>query len=314
MDSSKVGTNCILIDQFPEGKGIISFNSRVFDKAEQKTSTLHRELCGVVSVLQTYEHYFIGSPYPIYLYCVYKPIAYLWGRKGQLSHSFFRYQVTITKFQNLKIIQTPGLHLAFPDILSRNVTIEDYQMHQLQHVSVFAYPQRIPRDLQLFDEHGTPVTYQNQHEDNPNDTCNDFYPKKYTRGNEEKILRSQNDGEDFTVSSMHEEFPIISIQKSSTVSEWQDLSTNLDEYMGQGPNQVHPSTHPIRTTVQSIPIARPKMTQQTRRAPATTHITSVLTLKMTILYVISVFKLTKPDSVNKPNKLTTSCSGKLMLR
>ena len=53
VDSSNVGTGCILIQQFPEGKRIISFDSRVFDKAEQKMSTLHRELCGIVSALQT---------------------------------------------------------------------------------------------------------------------------------------------------------------------------------------------------------------------------------------------------------------------
>ena len=114
----------------------------------------------------------------------------------------------ITKFQNLKIIWTPGSNLAFPDILSRNVTVEEYHMHQLRH-------KRIPRDIDFFDEHGTPVTYQIQHEDNPNDTCNDFYPIKYKCGNEEKILRLQNDGEDFTVSSMLDEFPIISVQQAS---------------------------------------------------------------------------------------------------
>ena len=62
--SSNVGTGCILIQQFPEGKRIISFDSRIFDKAEQKMSTLHRELCGIVSAVQTYEHYIIGSPSP----------------------------------------------------------------------------------------------------------------------------------------------------------------------------------------------------------------------------------------------------------
>ena len=81
-------------------------------------------------------------------------------------------------------------------------------MHQLRH-------KRIPRDIEFFDEHGTPVTYQIQHEDKPNDTCNDFYPIKYKRGNEEKILRLQNDGEDFTVSSVLDEFPIISVQQAS---------------------------------------------------------------------------------------------------
>ena len=123
-------------------------------------------------------------------------------------HHFFRYQVIITKFRNLKIIWTPGSNLAFPDILSRNVTVEEYQMHQLQH-------KRIPRDIEFFDQHDIPVTYQIQHEDNPIDTCNDFYPIKYKRGNDEKILRLQNDGEDFTVSSMLDEFPIISVKQAS---------------------------------------------------------------------------------------------------
>ena len=133
MDSLNVGTGCILIQQFPEGKRIISFKSRIFDEAEQKLSTLQRELCGRVPALQTYEHYIIGSPFPIYLYCDHKPILYLWGRKGQLSHRFFRYQVIITKFKNLEIIWIPGLIVAFPDKLSRNLTVEEYQKHQLEH-------------------------------------------------------------------------------------------------------------------------------------------------------------------------------------
>ena len=45
VDSANVGTGCILIQQFPGGKRIISFNSRVIDKAEQKMFPLHRELC-----------------------------------------------------------------------------------------------------------------------------------------------------------------------------------------------------------------------------------------------------------------------------
>ena len=112
------------------------------------------------------------------------------------------------KFQNLKIIRTAGSNLAFPDILSRNITIEENQKHQLQH-------KRILRDFEFYDEHGTPVTYQIQHEDNPNDACNDFYPIKYKRRNEKKILRLQNEGKDFTVSSMLDEFPITSIQQAS---------------------------------------------------------------------------------------------------
>ena len=168
VDSSNLVTGCILIQQFPGGKRIISFNSRIFDKAEQKMSTLHRELCGIVSALQTYEHYIIGFPFPIYLYCDHKPILYLWGHKGQLSERFFRYQVFLRKFQNLKIIWTPGSNLALPDILSRNVTVEEYQRLQLKH-------KKIPRDIEFYDEHGSPVTYRIQHDDNPSHTCNHFF-------------------------------------------------------------------------------------------------------------------------------------------
>ena len=114
----------------------------------------------------------------------------------------------ITKFQNLKIIWTRGSNLAFPDTLNRNVAIEEYQKHQLQHI-------RIPRDIESFDENGTPVSYQIQHEDNPNDTCNAFYPIKYKRDTEEKLLRVQNDGEDLTISSILDDFPILSIEQVS---------------------------------------------------------------------------------------------------
>ena len=113
LDPSNLETGCILIQQFPEGKRIISFNSRIFDKTEQKMSTLHKEICGIVSAIQTYEHYIYGSPFPINLYCDHKPILCLWRRKGQLSHRFFRYQVNITIFQNLKITWTSGSKLAF---------------------------------------------------------------------------------------------------------------------------------------------------------------------------------------------------------
>ena len=150
VDYSNNGTGCILIQQFPEEKLIISFNSRFFDKAEQKWSTLYRELCEIVSALQTYEHYIVGSPFPIFLYCDQKHILYLWGRKGQLSHRFFRYQVIITNFQNLKVIWTLGSNFAFPDTLSRNVTVEEYQKHQLQQ-------KKRPRDIEFYNGHGSPV-------------------------------------------------------------------------------------------------------------------------------------------------------------
>ena len=169
VDSSSVGTGCILVQEFPEGKGIVSFNSRIFNKSEQKMSTMHRELCGIVSALQTYEHLIIGSPFPIYVYCDHKPILYLWARRGKLSHRFFRYQLIITQFQNLKIIWTPGKNLAFPDILSRNLSLKEINKQQLKH-------KRIPKEIKFFDENGKEIKYFINHDDTEARSSNDFFP------------------------------------------------------------------------------------------------------------------------------------------
>ena len=205
VDSSNVGTVCILIQQFPERMRINSLNSRIFDKAEQKMSTLQKEMGGIVSALQTYEHYIIGSHFPIHLYCDHKPMLHLWARKRQLSHRFFRYQVMITKFQKLKIIWTPGSNLAFPDIISRNVTIDEYQHHQLQH-------EELPRDIQFFDEHGQQITYNISHDDTSAETCNDFYPIHCQQGKDQKILRLHNGGGNFSPNSISTNFATSSVQ------------------------------------------------------------------------------------------------------
>ena len=89
VDSSNVGTGYILIQQSSGGMRIMSLNSRVFDNAEQKMSTLYRELCGTVSALQTYKHYIIGPPFPIYLYCDHKPILFFMGTQGTTIASLF---------------------------------------------------------------------------------------------------------------------------------------------------------------------------------------------------------------------------------
>ena len=73
----------------------------------------------------------------------------------------------------------------------------------------------IARDIQFFDENGIPVADQIQQADNAKDTCNALYPIKYKRDDKEKILRLQNDGEDFTVSSVLDELSLTSIQQAS---------------------------------------------------------------------------------------------------
>ena len=165
VDASSIGVGSILVQEFATGKRIISFNSRVYTKDEQKMSTTTRELCGVISALQTYEHYIISSPHPVYLYTDHKPLLYLWGRRGKLSHQIFRYQVVI---QNLKIIRTECKNLAFPDILSRNVSIKDLEKYQLKHI-------KIPKDIKFYDESGNEEKYFLLH-NNEKGQKNDCYP------------------------------------------------------------------------------------------------------------------------------------------
>ena len=168
-------------------------------------STLHRELCWDclrVTNLRTL-HYWIS--FANIFFCDSKPILYLWGRKRQLSHRFFRYQVKITKFQNLKIIWTPGSNLAFSDILSRNVTIDENQHHQLQH-------KKLPGDIQIFDGHGEQITYKINHDNTAAETCNVFYLIHCQQGKDQKILRLHNDGEKFFLNSISTNFATSSVQ------------------------------------------------------------------------------------------------------
>ena len=173
--------------------------------------------------LQTYEHYISGSPFHIYLYCSHTPIVYLWGRKGQLSQRFFRYQVIIRKLPNLKYIWTPGSNPVFPDILSRNKTVEESKKHQLQH-------KKKPRDIKICNEHGSPVTYRIENNDNPNDNCNKFYPVHCQQETDNKILRFHNDGENFKLNNLSNEFLTTTIQSATdcfrlgrTVNQFQRL-------------------------------------------------------------------------------------------
>ena len=168
VDASSIGVGSILVQEFPEGKRIVFFNSRIYTKEEQKMSTTERELCGVISALQTYEHYLIGSLHHVYVYTDHKPLMYLWGRSGKLSHRFFRYQLVISQFQNMKIIWTKGKNLAFPDILSRNVRIKDLDKYQLKH-------KKISKDISFYDEHGNEEKYFILR-DNEKGPADDFFP------------------------------------------------------------------------------------------------------------------------------------------
>ena len=67
----------------------------------------------------------------------------------------------------------------------------------------------------FFDKTGNPVVYKSQHEDNPHGTCNDFYPIHRQKGNDEKILRLQNDGESYALNSISNDLPTLSAQSAA---------------------------------------------------------------------------------------------------
>ena len=168
-DSSNVRTGCILIKGFPGGKRIVSAISKAFGKAEQKMSFQHRELCGIISTLQTCESYIIGSLLPLYLYCDHRPNLFLWSRIGELSHRFFKYQVVLAKFNDLKIIYTPGSNLAFPGFLSQNLPINDFKKYQFERKT-------IPNEIKFILDNGEQICYSVLHKDDNNKYQNSCYP------------------------------------------------------------------------------------------------------------------------------------------
>ena len=205
-DSSNVGTGCILIQDFPERK-------RLFLPILESLTKLSRKcVLNIVNYVEQYllykpmiiiilfllQFYIIGSPFPLYLYCDHRPILFLWSRKGQLSHRFFKYQVVLTKFNNLKIIYTPGSNLAFPDLLSRNVPIADIKRYQLEHKT-------IPNDIKFILDNGEQICYSALHKDD-NIFQNDCYPAiAQVQGGKKKLINISDRG-DFRIEDAPEYF------------------------------------------------------------------------------------------------------------
>ena len=118
--------------------------------------------------------------------------------------------------------------------------MEEYQRNQLQH-------KKVPRDIEFYDEHGSPVTYRIQHDDNPNDTCNDFYPIHCQQGSENKVLRLHNDGENFTLNSLSNKFPTATLQSTTNCF-------RLGKTINQFQRLCLPSTQSLSSREDSEPI------------------------------------------------------------
>ena len=73
--------------------------------------------------------------------------------------------------------------------------------------------------MEFSDEHGSPVTYRIQYDNNPNnnpnDNCNNFCSVYCQQGNDHKVLRLHSQGENFTLNSLSNEFPTTAIQSAT---------------------------------------------------------------------------------------------------
>ena len=98
------------------------------------------------------------------------------------------------QFQDLEIIWTPEKNLAFPDILSRNVTITHMIKYQKKH-------KHNPNDIKFYDNQGEEVKCFIEHDDE-GFAPNDFHPVLFTTSTDKRRLLLINDGHDFKLLSL----------------------------------------------------------------------------------------------------------------
>ena len=137
VDSLSFGTRSIPVQEFPSGKRIVWFNSRTFTKYEQKTSTLHRQICETLIRSKNLWafHQCFSKTNQNFLWS--KPLLYLWAAKRRL------YEIKIIQLTNLQIIRTHGRRLISSDLLSWKVSLKDLNGHQTAR-------EEIPRDIRFF--------------------------------------------------------------------------------------------------------------------------------------------------------------------
>ena len=93
------------------------------------------------------------------------------------------------------------------------------------------------------------MTYRIQQDDNPNDTCNDFYPIHCQQGNNNNVLRLHKDGENFTLNCLRTSFLQQQYNLQPIVFDWAEQSINSDVYAYP---QRNPSVEDSESTYSSI--------------------------------------------------------------
>ena len=96
----------------------------------------------------------------------------------------------------------------FPDTLGRKITVEEYQKRQLQH-------NRTSEEIEFYDQHGSPVTYRNQHDDNPSDNCNEFYPSCCPQKNDNEVPPLHKDGVNLRLNCLSNDSTPTTIQSAT---------------------------------------------------------------------------------------------------
>ena len=196
VDASLVGLGAVLAQMNEENKGkVTSYNSRILNTQEQKLSTLDREILAIVYALQKYEFLIIGSPHPIYIFTHHKPLLHCFAKKRILRTRFYRAQMHLTKFSNLKIIHTPGKNLTVADMLSRTFTKEQLQIHQLRHKQL---PPQIHFSI-MKDNQPKLVHYLVKHGEIKYNQKNDCYPILADYGEDQFSIRINSKGEDIHI-------------------------------------------------------------------------------------------------------------------
>ena len=124
-----------------------------------------------------------------------------------------------------KIVWTPGKNLAFPDILSRDITLEEKNRRQLRH-------KHLPKDIKFYDPDGNEIRYFINHDNPTNGEANDFYPIVCHRNDETTTLHLKIDGtEVFTEPYRKERKNSITDMKENFlqgkhINQYRKLSTN----------------------------------------------------------------------------------------
>ena len=131
----------------------------------------------------------------------------------------------------MKIIWTPGSNLAFPDILSRNVTLSDINKLQLQH-------KEITKEISFYYEKGDQMHYTINHEDSQDISCNDFFPIICQHGNDRQILHLKNDGDEQYIEDYFEDNEVLATMQDmtdcfklgKTINQYKQLCSDVCSY------------------------------------------------------------------------------------